>query len=45
MEAFPVRSAASGKSPFGNLKKLSSIQREFYHPTFSLGVKWTSAPE
>jgi TonB-dependent receptor len=21
------------------------IQREFYHPTFSLGVKWTSAPE
>ncbi|MBV9481846.1 MAG: TonB-dependent receptor [Acidobacteria bacterium] len=21
------------------------IQREFYHPTFSLGVRWTSAPE
>ena len=21
------------------------IQREFYHPTFSLGLKWTSAPE
>jgi hypothetical protein len=21
------------------------IQREFYHPTFSFGVRWTSAPE
>ena len=21
------------------------IQREFYHPTFSFGMKWTSAPE
>lgn len=21
------------------------IQREFYHPTFSLGMRWTSAPE
>ena len=21
------------------------IQREFYHPTFSLGLRWTSAPE
>jgi hypothetical protein len=21
------------------------IQREFYHPTFAFGMKWTSAPE
>jgi hypothetical protein len=21
------------------------IQREFYHPTYSLGIKWTSAGE
>jgi hypothetical protein len=21
------------------------IQREFYHPTFSFGFRWTSAPE
>jgi TonB-dependent receptor len=36
-----------GNEPFGFYQgsKQYPIQREFYHPTASIGVRWTSAPE